>query len=287
MDESETIQKPTDPTGSTRAAAEAPPGAPIDEPVDEPVDASTGAVLRRLGPAAWLGVLWALLPALGGFALLVFIGSVGEWLRSNQGVGYAVYVTVFVLAAGFGFLPTYAQAFVGGWAFGAVGGTAAALVGFVGASIIGRAIARGIVRGRVDDEIERHQKARAVRDALVGSGTLRTLGIVTLVRIPPNSPFALTNAVLATTGVPVWIYVIGTAVGMLPRTAAVVWLGSQFAQQFDGSLTTEALKDARPGWYLPVAIGLTVLVFLVLMQIGQRALERVTGPSSTPADEAG
>lgn len=238
----------------------------------EDSNSSVGAVFRRLGPAAWLGVFWALLPALGGFTLLAFVGPISEWLRSHEGLGPVVYTSLFIVAAGLGLLPTYAQAFLGGWAFGPIVGTAAAMTGFVGAAMIGYVIARVVGRDRVEAELARNIKARAVRDALVGAGPLRTLGIVTLVRIPPNSPFSLTNLVLATTGVPKWAYALGTAVGMLPRTAAVVWLASNV----EGALTRDTFREAREPWMLGVSIGLVIVVLLVLVHIGNKAIERVT-----------
>ncbi len=237
---------------------------------------AAGEIFKRLGPAAWLGVVWAFLPALGGFMLLASVGPVSEWLRAHEGSGPFVYTGGFILAAGLGLLPTYAQAFVGGWAFGPVVGTAAALAGFVGASLIGYAIARTVGKDRVNAEIARHPKALAVRDALVGSGPLRTLGIVTLVRVPPNSPFSLTNLVLTTTGVPVWIYVVGTAVGMLPRTALVVWLASNV----EGALTREAMKSVREPWVIGLSIGAALVVLYLLVHIGNKAIERVT--ATTP-----
>ncbi len=243
---------------------------------------SAGAVFRRLGPAAWLGVLWALLPAVGGFTLLAFVGPVGGWLRGHEGLGPVIYTAVFILAAGLGLLPTYAQAFVGGWAFGPFVGTISALSGFVGASVVGYVIARSVGRGRVEAEIARNAKALAVRDALIGAGPLRTLGIVTLVRVPPNSPFSLTNLVLSTTGVPLWIYVIATAVGMLPRTALVVWVASRV----QGELSKEAM--ARQPWMLGVSIDVALVVLFLLVHIGNRAIERVTrgdrgdGPNGGP-----
>jgi len=264
-------------------------GAAGDPPVTTEAGGAPGdpgpaaAAMRRLGGAAWLAVAWAVLPALGGFILLAQVEPASAWLRGLGGGALLVYVAVFTVSAGLGVLPTYAQAFFGGWAFGSVPGTLAALAGFVGASAIGRVIARTVARGKVLEEIDRHEKARAVRDALVGQGPLRTLGIVTLVRVPPNSPFALTNGVLSTTGVPLWIYLVGTAVGMLPRTAVVVWLGAEFAQQFDDSLSGAALKEARPGWYLPVAIVVSIAVVFALVQIGQRAINTITGPTDSAA----
>ena len=247
-----------------------------DGPSETAPEHSPG-VFARLGPAAWLGVLWAVLPALGGFALLARVGPVSAWLRGHEAEGPFVYTAVFVVAAGLGLLPTYAQAFVGGWAFGPIVGTGAALSGFVGASLVGYVIARRVGQDRVEAELARNARARAVRDTLIGTGTLKTLGIVTLVRVPPNSPFSLTNLVLSTTGVPLWIYIVGTAVGMLPRTAIVVWLASEFALQFDGELTKDAIKAAREPWMLYVSIGVTVAVFFFLVHLGNKAIERATG----------
>jgi len=76
------------------------------------------------------------------------------------------------------------------------------------------------------------------------------------VRIPPNSPFSLTNLALSTTGVPLWIYVLGTAVGMLPRTALVVWLASRV----EGEITKEAM--AREPGMLGVSIAVALAALL-------------------------
>lgn len=207
-----------------------------------------------------------------GSRLLYYIRGVSEWLASLGGAGVFVYVGAFIVAAGLGVLPTYAQAFLGGWAFGPVVGTIAALVGFVSASALGRPIAERVGRERVDQEMARNNRARAVRDALVGSGTLKTLGIVTLVRIPPNSPFSLTNLVLSTTRVPWWIYLAATAAGMLPRTALVVWIGSQV----DDALTKQGIKDAKPDWMIWVSIVAAVVCLGIVAHIGNKAIEKVT-----------
>jgi uncharacterized membrane protein YdjX (TVP38/TMEM64 family) len=112
----------------------------------------------------------------------------------------------------------------------------------------------------------------------VGSGPLKTLGIVTLVRVPPNSPFSLTNLVLSTTRVPWWIYIVGTAVGMLPRTALVVWIASHV----EGELTKEAMKQAREPWMLWVSVLAALAVLLTLAHIGNKAIEKVTAQDEEP-----
>ncbi|MFI4882330.1 MAG: TVP38/TMEM64 family protein, partial [Phycisphaerales bacterium JB064] len=180
------------------------------------------ALFKRLGPAGVLAIAWTAMPPLGGFLLLAYIGSISEWLRDHQGSGVFIYAIIFMFSAGFGALPTYSQALLGGWAFGPVVGFLAAWAGFVGASLVGYTIARTVSRRRVEKLIDENPKARAVRDALIGHGQLRTTAIVALIRVPPNSPFALTNLAMAASGVRLVPYVIGTALGMAPRTFAAV-----------------------------------------------------------------
>ena len=97
-------------------------------------------------------------------------------------------------------------------------------------------------------------------------------------RLPPNSPFSLTNLVLSTTGVRLWKYALGTAAGMLPRTALVVWLAHEARLTLGAErLGEEQLDAVRPGWFFPLSIGVTLVIFFMLYHIGKRALDRVTG----------
>lgn len=230
---------------------------------------SFGEVFRRLGPAGYLAIAWAAVPALGGFLLLANLGTVSEWLVSHRDVGLALYIAIFIFSAGFGLLPTYAQALLGGWAFGIALGFPAALAGFVGASMVGYLMARMASEDRAEELIAEHPKWRAVRDALIGHGFWKTLGIVTLLRIPPNSPFALTNLVMASTGVSKRVFVIGTAVGMAPRTAIAVWLATQVQELTDQSVP-------KPMWLKVAGIASVVVVFAILYAIGDRAVKKVT-----------
>ena len=249
------------------------PGAP-DGAVSEP-EVSLGEIFRRLGPAGYLAVAWAALPALGGILLLANLGTVSEWLVSHKGIGLALYIAIFIVSAGLGLLPTYAQALLAGWAFGIALGFPAALAGFVGASMVGYLMARLASKDRAERLIAEHPKWRAVRDALIGHGFWKTLGIVTLLRIPPNSPFALTNLVMASTGVSKRVFLIGTALGMAPRTAIAVWLATQVQE-----LTDESVP--KPMWLKITGIASVVVVFAILYVIGDRAVKKVTGPTPRP-----
>ena len=250
---------------------------PSTEPPVGSVWSRTISLFKRLGPAGVLGVAWVAMPPLAGFALLWKIELVSEWLKSHGSLGLTIYIAAFMVLAGLGMLPTYAQAILGGWCFGMLLGLPAALAGFAGASLIGYAVARTVSRHRVEDVIESNAKSRAVRDALIGQGVLKTFGIVTLLRLPPNSPFALTNLVMASAGVRLAPFVLGTIVGMLPRTALAVYLGSGIK-----TLTRETLSPtAAPRWVVIGGIVLTIIVVLVIGHIANKAIARVTsGPRS-------
>ncbi|MBL8746019.1 MAG: TVP38/TMEM64 family protein [Phycisphaerae bacterium] len=249
------------------------------------MDQSSQPILKRLGFASVLAVVAVVLPPLGGFLVLGYMDTIAQWLDSHREYGPAVYACAFAVLAGLALLPTYAQAILGGWAFGIAGGFPAALVGFFGGSLIGYAVARPTASERVTRVIDEQPKWAAVRDALVPAahdprhGSLRTLGIVTLLRLPPNSPFAITNLVLASVRVPLWIYSVGTIVGMAPRTLAAVWLGDALHGQF--ASIREGLSAPKPWWLFAAMIAGTVVVLGIIGVIANKAVERVTRPRSS------
>lgn len=245
-----------------------------------------GDIVKKLGPASWLALAAVAVPPLGGFLILGFIDTIAQWLTGHKEAGVWIYAAAFAVAAGLALLPTYSQSILGGWAFGISTGFPAALVGFVVGSAIGYAIARPVASDRVARLFAEHPRWVVVREALIGRGFWRTLGIVTLLRLPPNSPFAATNLVLASVRVPWVIYLVGTAVGMSPRTFAAVWLGHSLQGQFTSMKL--ALEQDKPAWLIIGGIALTVVVVIVVLgvfgHIANQALKRVTngGERRTP-----
>lgn len=240
-------------------------------------DDSLRGVVKRLGPAAVLGAVWAVLPALGGFAVLYYMSDISTYLREHQSLGFWLYVVIFIFSAGFGLLPTYSQAVLAGFAFGIGYGFVGALAGFTGAAMIGYVIARSVARERVEAEIATHPKARVVRDALVGRSFWGTLGIATLVRLPPNSPFALSNLVLTGVGVPKRVYVLATLIGLSPRTFAAVYIGSQ---------VSEWSEVEKPKYLIIGGVVLTIVVLIIIGQIAQNALKKFAERSGEPTPDS-
>jgi uncharacterized membrane protein YdjX (TVP38/TMEM64 family) len=258
------------------------PAPPPDPPPDPPPEETLASILRKLGPAGVLGAIWGSVPAIVGSTMLVYLKTVSEWIQGFGARAVAVYVALFVITAGIGLLPTYTQALLAGWCFGLSTGFAAALGGFVGASLVGYAIARTVARHRVEDTINENPKAAAVRDSLIGHGWAKTITIVTLLRVPPTSPFALTNLVMSSTGVPLWIYTVGTLVGMAPRTFLAVYIGNTLRLGMH-ELTKDEIAHAAPRWVTYAGIGVALGVFAIIGVIAKQALEKVTArPPTSP-----
>lgn len=226
---------------------------------------------KRLVATSILAILWGTTPPLWGFILLANLGPFSEWLREDQTVGIIAFTGLFILAAGSGLLPTYAQAILGGWAFGFRNGFIASIIGFVGGALVGWGIARLVAGRGVELWLDSKPKARIVREALVEEGFWRTLLVVTLLRVPPNSPFALSNLAMSASGAKIGPYLLGTAIGMMPRTAIACWIAAE------GATHAEDLQSLvrEKGW-VPALLGVLVLAVSlgIIGLIGRAALNR-------------
>ncbi|HED52764.1 MAG TPA: TVP38/TMEM64 family protein [Phycisphaerales bacterium] len=253
----------------------------MDESPRETEQESPGVGFAEFGRAGPVAIVAALMPAAGGFLLLIFMPKVAHALNGLGTMGLLVYIMGFAIASGLALLPTYAQALLGGYTFGLALGVPGAIAGLLLGSFIGYFMARRLTGDDVVAAINKHPKWKIVLndffpDAAINGpphGFWRTLGIITLIRFPPNSPFALTNLALASVKVRLVPFGIGTAVGMLPRTALVVWLGTLI----HGELSKDAIGAAKPKWLLPVGIGVSILVLFILARIGDLAIRRAAG----------
>lgn len=239
--------------------------------------------MARLGAAGPLAIAWAVMPIVGSLVLFANADAVRDYFNAQGSMGWLMYAAAFAVLSGFALMPTYAQSGMAGFIFGLGLGGASAVLGCVGGSIIGYAVARWISGDKVVKVIEANPKWRAIRDALVGERNSKTrlLGTVTLLRLPPNSPFAMTNLALAATRVPLPIYILGTAVGIAPRTVLAAYFGDGIGEAF----SKEAWSAALPQWVFYGGIGVAIVVVIIIGQIATKALEKIgngDGPGKVP-----
>lgn len=288
--------------GSLRRHPSDPPTAPGAEGGAAVPPQATGEVARGndldVGVFKWIAVVALFMPAVAGIVLLSNMPAVSNWFDQQGEWGVVIYIAAFAILAGLALLPTYAQAALGGYVFGASVGIPAAMAGFLGGAVIAYEIGRLSSRDRVDRLIEAKPKWAAVRRALLGrrkgEGTHRgsfgkSLLTVILLRLPPNSPFAIMNLLMSSIKVPRGVYYLGTLLGMLPRTALVVVLGAGIrsairnhnANAVPGEklvkdeLTGTAVSNIVPLHLWLIGLGLGVVVVVILGVVAKRAIDRV------------
>lgn len=235
--------------------------------------------LRKLGPLGPLAVLSVAMPPISGIVLIGTLHEVGPWLRAHDDIGFVLYIAAFTVLGGLALLPTYAQSLLGGWAFGVAYGLAAALAGFVGAALVNYAISWRVSGDRLEKLLAQHTRWNAVYRALLHSGFLKAVFIITLLRLPPNSPFAATNLALAAIKVPVGPFALGTVLGLAPRTAAVVFVGAGLSQ-------LDFSNRQQTGLFAAGAV-VTMAVVAILGWMANRALRRVEAAEGDAEPGAG
>jgi uncharacterized membrane protein YdjX (TVP38/TMEM64 family) len=257
------------------------PAAPVEPSSPTPVQTAGGGIrenmrgptaarpgwFRRLGPAGLMAAATLVVPPLGAALLLTHLSRWAEPLRQNPW-GPALVVAAFSVIGGFALLPTVALSIFAGWAFGFGSGLATTVLGFAGAAGLSYAVARRAAGDEVTAAVEANPRWRVVRRAILGGGGVRTFLVVALLRLPVVPPFGATSVALAALRVPVVPFLLGTAVGVVPRTAGYVLLASRA-----GSLNFAAGDD----WMLLVRWGLvSVVVIGVITWLGRRALRKLT-----------
>lgn len=232
------------------------------------------STLRRLGPVGPVAVISATLPGVLGVVLLTQLETVSPWFRDHPYQGPLLYVVCYIVLAGLPLLPTYAITMLGGWAFGPVAGFVWAIVGYFFALLFAYSWLHWITKDRVMHVIEEHPKWLAVRNGLVGQKRWKTVLTVALLRLPPTVPFAVVNIVLVSARVRFRDIVVGSLIGVVPRTMALVYLASQMQE-----LNFEQIKENSFGTIAAVAV--TVVVLIVITWLGNRAIRQL---GQTPAN---
>jgi len=219
-------------------------------------------IFKQLGPAGVLAIIWGVLPPLGTALVIWKIEVISHWLRSNQETGPYLFAAALVILCGAGFLPTYTTCALAGWAFGFGAGLASTMAGVTLACVVGYFIARQVSGGHVLSTLGSNPKWDLIHTALLRASQPRTLFIIFLLRLAPNSPFALTNLLFGSTRVNPLLFFIGSVAGLLPRAAAVVYTASKL----------EKLTFSENRLHIIIGIALTIIVLLLIGAIAKRAL---------------
>src|SRR5688500_10629213 len=208
------------------------------------------------------------LPIIGSVTVIAVGLPLAHWLRAQGVWGVFIFTIAFAILGALALAPTSSTSLIAGWTFGFALGFPAVVIGAVGGALMccvgaGKRTAARVHSAFVDDP-----KWEVIRRALTEETTLKTLWIVFLMRLSPVLPFGTTNVLMATTGVPLPIYIFGTILGLMPRMALIA-LAAAGAENLD-------LSKGESWWLLAFGLLATGVCIVVIAVMGKRALDRAT-----------
>jgi uncharacterized membrane protein YdjX (TVP38/TMEM64 family) len=230
---------------------------------------------KGLGRAAPVAVVATVLPISGSVAVVAVGLPLAYWLRAQGTWGVFYFTLAFAILGALALAPTYSTSIIAGWTFGFATGFPAVVIGTVGGATLCYIAARKFAAERVHSTFVDHPKWEVIRRALAEETWGKTLWIVFLMRLSPVLPFGTTNVLMATTGVPLPIYVFGTILGLMPRMA-IVALAAAGAENLD-------FKKGESWWVLGFGLLATGVCIALIAMIGKRALERATRSGAVDA----
>lgn len=188
----------------------------------------------RGGAFALLLAYAAAMPLVAGGFGLWFLPEIVALFERASVWAVPLFAVIIAVALALALLPATAMAALAGGLFGPLG-----LVPAVGAYLLACLalfeVVRRFLQPAVQAAVARSPRGRAAQAELEQA----TFRIVVLSRLSPALPFALASVLLAVSTVARSTYVVGTLVGMLPRTAAAVAVGAA---------AERALAALREGW---------------------------------------
>lgn len=224
--------------------------------------------IRQLGRLTPMALVTMFLPIAGSSALLVVGYPLGNWMRENWELGAPAFFVGVLFFCGFALLPTNLIGILAGWSFGFWFGLGILIAGVVGSATIAYFVNLRLTGETLTALTSRNARADAIHRALTNEGFLKTTAIITLIRMSVVMPFAFTNFFLAAARVPVSSFVVGTFLGMLPRSGAMVLLGAGLSE-----LTFDNFNDV---WFLVAGVPATIILVILIAIFSRRALDKLT-----------
>lgn len=197
-----------------------------------------------------------------------FIERVDEWGPWGYVAYGGLYTLLEVLA-----LPAIPLTMTAGVLFGIVPGTILVSGAATTAATIAFLIARYAARDKVLQLAQDNPKYKAI-DRAIGKESFK---VVTLLRLSPLLPLALSNYFYGITSVDLPSYVAGSWLGMLPGTIAYVYAGNYGRALIDGDGDVGGVK----GWQVALGLGITVLAVGYIGKLAKKALDDVENEEGT------
>ncbi len=182
-------------------------------------------------------ILSALLPILASTGITVLLlyfetdlllWNLWQWLFLYLGVSFLM---------GFALMPTTLMAFLTGYFLG-FEGTPLMIIAYLMASYIGYQLGLFLEGKKIHKNLLEKPKIKRFLSSLKE----KSWKLVILVRLSPVLPFSVMNLVLSAIRFPLKIFLMGSFIGMLPRTLFAIYIGTK-AQTLKSLIENETKTD--------------------------------------------
>jgi phospholipase D1/2 len=209
-------------------------------------------VLKVIGAGLFvvaLALFWELAPLFGPETVRSALASIAD----NRAAPLIV-IAIFV-AAGFALFPVTVLIAATAAAFGPWLGFAYAAAGALASAIVTYAIGAAIGRRTLRDFLG--PRLNRIRQRVARRGVIA----IAAIRLVPVAPFTVVNLVAGASAIPLFEYVAGTVLGMLPGLLMISAVGHQLARILSAPTTTDliVLIAAVMAW-IAVSIGIQAIV---------------------------
>ncbi len=218
------------------------------------------------GRIGFWAVYSLVMPIFGFMALMAVIYELGPWLKVNP-AGPLFFALGATALCGFAILTTNVISVIAGWAFGFGFGLASMMAGIAGAVAINFFFSKKLAGAKFQQLLNKRPRFNAIHKEILAGHYGKVFAIILLLR-QSAAPFAGTNYLLSAAGVSFWTYFSATVIGYLPRTVALVFVGTTI-KRMDFNQPTEA-------WLLAVTIVATISMLILVSILSKRALDRLT-----------
>mmetsp|Transcript_31642 Transcript_31642/g.56802 ORF Transcript_31642/g.56802 Transcript_31642/m.56802 type:complete len:261 (-) Transcript_31642:18-800(-) len=222
-----------------------------------------------LGTCAVVGCTLSVLPGSplkpGLMASLVFLQGI-PWIW-----GAALFTLLQTLAVVMA-LPATPFNLAAGYMFTVWLGSVVSLVSLYAAAICSFLVGRFLARSWAEDQIEKRPAFKAIDAAVATNGFY----IVFIVTLAPVFPSGVCYYLFGITNVGFWSYLFATALGLIPGTVALTYLGSLMSDLADIYKDPQASEDPTQQFlWVGIAVVTTIATLILLAMATRRTLFQV------------
>lgn len=206
----------------------------------------------------WL-LLFAAMPLVVGSALSLWALEEKEWLISLSFWGWIVLFFLLSVPLGLSLIPNTLAGLVGGYLIG-MWALPGMMLSFFLAALLGYAMSRKMDSGLREEIYRIWPASETALRKMEGN----SFYLVLTFRLLPVPPFAIGNLLLAWLRVPLSSFLLGSILGVFPRMALLVWIGSKAEDIIQMVKHPMQVKEVQ--WFTLGTMAIAILIFYLLFR---------------------